>query len=831
MGIVFSILPVASPALACNSFDRAATDSIDYAGDYETYTVTAPCAGTIWAYTEYTGDETDTYGRLYDDNGNELTWNDDGGTGHNFNISHEVTAGTYYVKVNHYCSIDTGSYTLRYGFTPNDNPNPPPPPPPPTSNPNPCVASSDSYNDSIDEAGDDETYTVTAPCAGTIWAYTTYTDDRIDTYGYLLNSLGNELTYDDDSGDGYNFAIGHAVAAGTYTVKVRGYNNAAIGDYDIYYGFTPNDNPNPPPPLLLPPPPPPIGSLNQPPTISAISDVTIPDNVPARSVRFTLDDPDDPISALTLTLSTDNAVLLPLSGLTLSGTGRMRSLRISPAAGGWGTARVSLIVNDNSASGALSSFTRTFTVNVGGQAPAPPAPPVLDSDGDGTSDMQEVLAGRNPLDASAAGPSGQSSARLASGPSARLASGPLPFVLETVDVTYCGGNLTSTNSTRTIGACSLEGVSVTAGDGQQSVFANKLIYGLCSLKRVRVKIRITTAEYCYWTSPNTDPDFNDRVDWDVGTPRQRFRGTHHVNALHDEFESVSPSCVEDDEFGVYEEVLGILTNPTARPLPVWVFASVTNIQDCGYPTTLEILLEPLDPPPTDSVTINTFIPHNNVDHPENDRNPFRTDRVFKGDNRMAGGRATWNENGSYRTQQKFKVIADRDHNPHGLVADAFDTNGDGRGDSGHLFYVGETKLFDSATSLDAAGNLTAAALADTTLGAPFMIARATSSNMSDREIEANYPGSSPKILEIVCKCEVSNPLVVGPRINYTITITIDRDANTYSITGDHDGFPAYAIYLNGTRVYQYDPLRTGKAPKSLWGKSDTSIDIQNQPIR
>ncbi|MCS1410982.1 MAG: hypothetical protein M2R45_04177 [Verrucomicrobia subdivision 3 bacterium] len=155
------IAPAAANA-QCKELSLMRSGSISNSGDSENYYLTVQCAGTIWAYTEYTGDETDTYGRLYDNNGNELTRNDDGGTGHNFNISHEVTAGTYYVKVNHYCSIDTsrnnvplersgstetesppdrvppieyfqtgvrhycsidtGSYTLRYGFTPDTTP-------------------------------------------------------------------------------------------------------------------------------------------------------------------------------------------------------------------------------------------------------------------------------------------------------------------------------------------------------------------------------------------------------------------------------------------------------------------------------------------------------------------------------------------------------------------------------------------------------------------------------------------------------------------------------------------------------------------------------------
>ncbi len=87
---------------------------------------------------------------------------------------------------------------------------------------------------------------------------------------------------------------------------------------------------------------------------------------------------------------------------------------------------------------------------------------------------------------------------------------------------------------------------------------------------------------------------------------------------------------------------------------------------------------------------------------------------------------------------------------------------------------------------------------------------------------------APKKVSITCRCEASNPLVTGaPAISYSIVIIIDKTdpaAPKYSITGTHDGFPAYVIYINNKRVYQYDPLATGEGPLSLFPPEEHDVN-------
>lgn len=69
---------------------------------------------------------------------------------------------------------------------------------------------------------------------GTATTLTIQTTGNTDTYGHLLNTTGNQLAYDDDSGDGYNFAFSQAVEPGAYYVRVRHYSQSSgTGSYTL----------------------------------------------------------------------------------------------------------------------------------------------------------------------------------------------------------------------------------------------------------------------------------------------------------------------------------------------------------------------------------------------------------------------------------------------------------------------------------------------------------------------------------------------------------------------------------------------------------------------
>ena len=79
--------------------------------------------------------------------------------------------------------------------------------------------------------GELATYTI-APTEDGEWNFTSFAD--ADTYGYIYDSEGNQLYYDDDSGRDFNFSISCYLEAGeTYTLRVRWYNSQNAGNMAI----------------------------------------------------------------------------------------------------------------------------------------------------------------------------------------------------------------------------------------------------------------------------------------------------------------------------------------------------------------------------------------------------------------------------------------------------------------------------------------------------------------------------------------------------------------------------------------------------------------------
>ena len=246
--------------------------------------------------------------------------------------------------------------------------------------------------------------------------------------------------------------------------------------------------------------------------------------------------------------------------------------------------------------------------------------------------------------------------------------------------------------------------------------------------------------------------------------------------------------------------------------------------------------------PVQIITINTFIPFNNVDDPGN-ANPFGNYHVFEGDNRIGGtpARAPWSKDGSHRTQQKLNVIPFRNMgDADGLEDNAYNADSlTGPKNSSFLNHVGTTHRYEKTSSLDASGNLTAAARSDTVLGdATLKTGEGIASNLGMKVIPT-WLGDNK--IKIRCEVKVGNPLaptLLGNEIDYIFDVTIDlTDANAprYSLEGRHDGFPAYEVYIGTKRVFEHDPLATGEGLTSLFGFLEHDVNEStshiNQPLR
>lgn len=65
------------------------------------------------------------------------------------------------------------------------------------------------------------------------------TSSAIDTYGYLYDSAGTEVTRDDDSNGNMNFLINRTLQPGTYYVAVKSFNSLYSGPYTLNLTSTP----------------------------------------------------------------------------------------------------------------------------------------------------------------------------------------------------------------------------------------------------------------------------------------------------------------------------------------------------------------------------------------------------------------------------------------------------------------------------------------------------------------------------------------------------------------------------------------------------------------
>ncbi|WP_461246826.1 beta strand repeat-containing protein, partial [Treponema sp. R6D11] len=91
------------------------------------------------------------------------------------------------------------------------------------------------YGDAyINVAGDYDYWKFTAGTTGTYYMFSSNNPNNWDLYGYLYNSSGSQLTYNDDSGGNMNFYFSYSLQAGqTYYVMVRGYSSSTSGAYRV----------------------------------------------------------------------------------------------------------------------------------------------------------------------------------------------------------------------------------------------------------------------------------------------------------------------------------------------------------------------------------------------------------------------------------------------------------------------------------------------------------------------------------------------------------------------------------------------------------------------
>ncbi|MCB4781227.1 MAG: PPC domain-containing protein, partial [Sulfurovum sp.] len=213
---------------------------INVGQDEDYFKIVIPEAGMLIVTTATDVDDPmDTYGYLDDENGDAIVRNNNGSTV-NFKILQSVTAGTYYVMVKNRSRSKTGDYTLLSHFTPStanqvaqgsddDHSN--------SKDGATTISPTSTTSGSIETAGDVDWFKIVIPSGG--GTLTVSTTGQTDTKGYLYDESDSKLEFNDD-GLFPNFGISTSLTAGTYYVKVDGFNSNVIGNYSLVTRFTPD---------------------------------------------------------------------------------------------------------------------------------------------------------------------------------------------------------------------------------------------------------------------------------------------------------------------------------------------------------------------------------------------------------------------------------------------------------------------------------------------------------------------------------------------------------------------------------------------------------------
>ena len=171
-----------------------------------------------------------TVGRLINSVGTEVDSDDQSGTNDNFLISRLLEQGIYYIEVRS-SGTETGDYRLRVDTVGDDVL---------TDHGDTretattlTLTVDTSVSGRIDPADDVDYFRIDISTSIFVDIFTT---GNLDTVGRLINSVGDELTDDDNSGEGNNFLISDRLdsGTGTYYIEVASFNSNFIGPYTLH---------------------------------------------------------------------------------------------------------------------------------------------------------------------------------------------------------------------------------------------------------------------------------------------------------------------------------------------------------------------------------------------------------------------------------------------------------------------------------------------------------------------------------------------------------------------------------------------------------------------
>ncbi|PSJ18429.1 tyrosinase family protein [Nitrosomonas supralitoralis] len=197
---------------------------IGTAGETDVFRFEIPSFG---PYTIYTTGPSDTFMTLFgpNDPNIEVASDDDAGENFNSQITRNLSAGTYYLRIRLYSSSATGNYAVAVR---SDDAGPGPTPIPIPE----LVVDGASISAAISAANESDVYRFNIITSDT---YTIQTNGPTDTFMSLHgpNSQIPEIASNDDAGVSFNALIRRQLAPGEYFVRVRHYSPIGTGPYTI----------------------------------------------------------------------------------------------------------------------------------------------------------------------------------------------------------------------------------------------------------------------------------------------------------------------------------------------------------------------------------------------------------------------------------------------------------------------------------------------------------------------------------------------------------------------------------------------------------------------
>lgn len=193
-------------------------------GETDVFRFEVPSFG---SHTMYTTGPSDTFMTLFgpNDQNFEVASDDDAGENFNAQITRNLSAGTYYLRIRLYNPNSTGNYAVGVRTSG--------PAPGPTPTPIPeLMVNGVSINASISAANESDVYRFNVTNED---FYTIQTNGTTDTFMSLHgpNSQTPEITSNDDSGISFNALIRRQLSPGEYFVRIRHYSPVGTGPYSI----------------------------------------------------------------------------------------------------------------------------------------------------------------------------------------------------------------------------------------------------------------------------------------------------------------------------------------------------------------------------------------------------------------------------------------------------------------------------------------------------------------------------------------------------------------------------------------------------------------------